>query len=93
MRILTESIHNVYSSYRSVEDEIKKYLSMNAGQLQYFSGNQEQVVLAMAAKILKERSVSYSDENNPTFKQIVNVVRKTSEEISSQEEHNRRTEK
>ena len=79
MEILTKAIRDQWDVCTDVEDAMKKFLNFSKGQLRYFSGQMEEMVLVMAAQTLKEQGVTARCLEDETFEDIVEAIRELEE--------------
>ena len=79
MKTLVNAIRREWKTCKDVEQSLDKYLNQNKGQLKYFRGQRDEVVLSMAVEILKEQGVTARSVEDPIFVEMAEAIRNTEE--------------
>lgn len=79
IKTFVNAIRREWKTCRDVEQSLDKYLSKNKGQLRYFCGQREEVILSMATEILKEQGVTARNVEDPIFAEMAEAIRNTEE--------------
>ena len=58
MDVLVKAVREQWETCTDVEHAMSKYLNLNKGQLKYFFGQKEEMLLVMAAETLKKQGVT-----------------------------------
>ncbi len=91
MQMLIKAIKNQWEACRDVEEAMKKFLNMTKGQLRYSYGCRDEMILIMAAEVLRKEGVTAKNLEDLSFDEIVSGI-KDLEETEDIEE-TERTEK
>ncbi len=75
MKTLFKAVRDQWQTCTDVEDAMKRFLNFSKGELRYFHGRKEEMVLVMAAETLKEQGVTARCLEDPTFEDIVEAIR------------------
>ena len=75
MKTLVKAVREQWETCTDVENAMRKYLNFNKGQLRYFHGGKEEMVLVMAAESLKQQGVTARCLEDPTFEDIVDAIK------------------
>ena len=79
MKTFVDAIRREWKTCKDVEQSLDKYLNQNKGQLKYFCGQREEVILSMATEILKEQGVTARSVEDPIFAEMAEAVKNTEE--------------
>ena len=79
MKTFVDAIKREWKTCKDVEQSLDKYLNQNKGQLKYFHGQRDEVVLSMAVEILKEQGVTARNVEDPVFVEMAEAIRNTEE--------------
>ena len=75
MDVLVKAVREQWETCTDVEHAMSKYLNFNKGQIKYFFGQKDEMLLVMAAETLKEQGVTARCLEDPTFENIADAVR------------------
>lgn len=79
MKTFVDAIRREWKTCKDVEQSLDKYLNMNKGQITFFRGQRDEVVLSMAVEILKEQGVTAKNVEDPIFAEMAEAIRNTEE--------------
>jgi hypothetical protein len=92
IKTFVNAIRREWKTCKDVEQSLDKYLNMNKGQITFFRGQREEVILSMATEILKEQGVTARSIEDPIFEEMAEAIRNT-EEVKVIPKRRRRTQK
>ena len=79
IKTFVNAIRREWKTCKDVEQSLDKYLNMNKGQITFFRGQRDEVVLSMAVGILKEQGVTARSVEDPIFAEMAEAIRNTEE--------------
>lgn len=85
MKTLVKAIKEQWETCSDVEDLMSKFLNFSIGQLKYFTGRKEEMILVMAAQTLKRQGVTARSIEDPVFEDIVEAVKELEEDEVKEE--------